>query len=232
VVLLPDTYTNYVYPEVGKAAVRVLEAAGCHVAVPEEVAPPGRPAVSGGFLDLATERAQANVDALAPMVEGGWSVVTPEPSDAAVVQDEYVDLLDGPAVSDVATATYGLCEFLDVHRQGALEADAGGERVAYHGHCNQKALNRDHHAAAVLTRAGYDVETLDSTCCGMAGSFGYEAEHYDLSMAIGERLFEQVKETGAQPVAPGASCRTQLSDWEGGDGRVPHPVEKLAAALE
>ena len=232
VVLLPDAYTNYVYPEVGRAAVRVLENAGCHVAVPVETEPAGRAAVSGGFLDLATERARANVDALAPMVEDGWSIVTAEPSDAAVVQDEYADLLDGEGVSAVATSTYGFCEFLDVHRPDALDADAGGEQVAYHGHCNQKALNRDHHAAAMLDRAGYDVETLNSTCCGMAGSFGYEAEHYDLSMAIGERLFEQVGETDAEPVAPGASCRTQLSDWEEQHGRVEHPAEKLAAALE
>ncbi|MEF8858650.1 MAG: FAD-linked oxidase C-terminal domain-containing protein [Halolamina sp.] len=231
VAFLPDTHTNYIYPEVGKAAVMVLEAADCHVVVPDETGPAGRAAVSGGFLDLATERARVNVDALAPMVDDGWSVVTAEPSDAAVVQDEYTDLVDGDGVEAVAGATYGLCEFLDVHRPDALDADAGGERVAYHGHCNQKALNRDHHAGAVLSRAGYDVETLDSTCCGMAGSFGYEAEQYDLSMAIGERLFEQVRETGAEPVAPGASCRTQLSDWEEQNGRVAHPVEKLAESL-
>ena len=231
VVFLPDTYTNYVYPEVGKAAVEVLEAADCHVAVPEGLAPPGRAAVSGGFLDLATERARTNVDALAPLVAEGWSVVTAEPSDAAVVQDEYRDLLDGDEVAAVSTSTYGVCEFLDVHRPDALPADADGEQLAYHGHCNQKALNRDHHAAAVLARAGYEVETLDSTCCGMAGSFGYEAEHYELSMAIGERLFGQVGETAAEPVAPGASCRTQLSEWEQQHGRVKHPVEKLAESL-
>jgi len=232
VVLLPDTYTNYVYPAVGKAAVRVLEAADCHVAIPEGLEPAGRAAVSGGFLDLATKRAQANVDTLVPLVADGWSVVTAEPSDAAVVQDEYADLLDNERVQTVATNTYGLCEFLDVRRPGALAADANGERVAYHGHCNQKALNRDHHVASVLDRAGYEVTALDTTCCGMAGSFGYEAEHYDLSMAIGERLFAQVRDTDAEPVAPGASCRTQLSDWEEWNGRVPHPVEKLAESLE
>ncbi|MFW5949367.1 MAG: FAD-binding and (Fe-S)-binding domain-containing protein [Halolamina sp.] len=230
VVLLPDTYTNYVYPEVGKAAVRVLEAADSHVTVPAGLAPPGRAAVSGGFLDLATERARTNVDLLAPLIEDGWSVVTAEPADAAVIQDEYADLLHGDDVATVAAGTYGLCEFLDVHRPDALDADAGGERIAYHGHCNQKALNRDHHAAAVLARAGYDVETLDTTCCGMSGSFGYETEHYALSMAIGERLFEQVAATDAEPVAPGASCRTQLADGPTG-GRPAHPVEKLAAAL-
>jgi FAD/FMN-containing dehydrogenase/Fe-S oxidoreductase len=231
VAFLPDTYTNYVYPEVGKAVVEVLEAADCHVAVPEGLAPPGRAAVSGGFLDLATERARTNVDALAPLVAEGWSVVTAEPSDAAVVQDEYRDLLDGDQVAAVSASTYGVCEYLDVHRADALPADADGKQLAYHGHCNQKALNRDHHAAAVLARAGYEVETLDSTCCGMAGSFGYEAEHYELSMAIGERLFGQMRETAAEPVAPGASCRTQLSEWEQQHGRVKHPVEKLAESL-
>jgi FAD/FMN-containing dehydrogenase/Fe-S oxidoreductase len=230
VLLFPDTYTNYVYPEAGKATVEVLEAAGVHVRVPD-TPPSGRAAYSEGLLDAARERARGNVDALHPLVEEGWAVLFVEPSDAAMFQDEYADLLPGDErVPELGARAYGVCEYLHANDVLAdLPLDGSG-RVAYHGHCNQKALGRDGHAARALERAGYEVAELDSTCCGMAGSFGYEAEHYDLSRAIGSILFDRVDESGAEPVAPGASCRTQLGDRPGGE-RPPHPVEKLAAAL-
>jgi FAD/FMN-containing dehydrogenase/Fe-S oxidoreductase len=231
VVLYPDTFTNHTSPAVGRAAVRVLEAAGVHVAVPD-LAPSGRAAYSLGFLDAARERARANVDALAPRVQQGWAVVFVEPSDAVMVQDEYRDLLDGEAVDRVADAAHGVCAFLDRHRLVAdLDADPPDAHLTYHGHCNQKAVGTDHHAVGVLRRAGYRVDPLDSGCCGMAGSFGYEREHHDLSRAIGRILFEQVDDSpGDVVVAPGESCRTQLGDREG-HGRPPHPVEKLVEAL-
>jgi FAD/FMN-containing dehydrogenase/Fe-S oxidoreductase len=235
VLLFPDTYTNYSYPEPGKAAVEVLEAAGVHVEVldPDDVAPSGRAAFSMGLLDEAGERARTNVDALADRIEAGWSVLFVEPSDAVMFQDEYLDMLDGEAVEAVAAGAYGVCEYLHTHRvHDHLDADAPAETLTYHGHCNQKALNRDHHAAAALRRVGYEVDELDSGCCGMAGSFGYEAEHYDLSKAIGRILFEKVEESsGETVVAPGASCRTQLGDREGGE-RPPHPVEKVRETLD
>jgi Fe-S oxidoreductase len=106
------------------------------------------------------------------------------------------------------------------------------QSLSYHGHCNQKATNKDHHAVGALQDAGYDVDPLDSSCCGMAGSFGYHEEHYDLSQAIGRILFDQVEESPGDVVtAPGASCRSQLGDREGHD-HPPHPVEKLAGALD
>ncbi|MFD1587392.1 FAD-binding and (Fe-S)-binding domain-containing protein [Halorientalis brevis] len=234
VLLFPDTFTNYSYPKPGKAAVEVLEAANVHVRVldTDEVAPSGRAAFSMGLLDDARERAERNVDTLAPSVENGWSVLFVEPSDAVMFQDEYQDLLDGDDVAAVGANAYGVCEYLHTHRvHDRIEFDGAGEFLTYHGHCNQKALNRDHHAAAALQRAGYDVDQLDSGCCGMAGSFGYEAEHYDLSKAIGRILFDQVDESpGEEVVAPGASCRTQLGDRPGED-RPPHPIEKIRDAL-
>ena len=233
VALVPDTYTNYVHPEIGKAAVRVLEAADVRVTVPDGLAPSGRAAFSLGFLDRARERARQNVDVLAPLVAEGWSVVSVEPSDAVMFQDEYRDLLSGEAVESVSANAHGVCEYLDTHRLVEdVTVDSAGESLTYHGHCNQKALNRDHHAVGVLRRAGYAVDPLDSGCCGMAGSFGYEAEHYDLSQAIGEILFEQVDASdGETVVAPGTSCRTQLGDRPG-ESRPPHPVEKVAEALD
>jgi len=206
VVLFPDTYTNYSYPAAGKAAVEVLESAGVRVEVPGDLAPSGRAAFSTGFLDDARERAATNVKKLAPRVREGQSVVFVEPSDAVMFQDEYLDLLDGEDVETVSAAAYGVLEYLDVGRvDEQLAFDAPAETLTYHGHCNQKATNKDHHAVGVMRRAGYDVDPLDSSCCGMAGSFGYESEHYDISKAIGRILFDQVDESSGDTVtAPGA----------------------------
>ena len=235
VLLFPDTYTNYNYPEPGKAAVELLEAANIHVRVADkdEVAASGRAAFSMGLLDEAEERARTNLDALMPYVEDGWSVLFVEPSDAVMFQDEYVDLLSDDRVEDLAVAAYGVCEYLNTYQvTDGMDFDAPAEYVTYHGHCNQKALNRDHHAAAALSAAGYDVDALDSSCCGMAGSFGYEEEHYELSKAIGEILHEKVEESpGGEVVAPGASCRSQLADDDFEGERPAHPVEKLREAL-
>jgi Fe-S oxidoreductase len=111
--------------------------------------------------------------------------------------------------------------------------DAPPAPLTYHGHCHQKATKRDHHAVGVLRRAGYDVDALDSGCCGMAGSFGYEAEHYSMSKAIASILVDQIRGSrGERVVAPGASCRSQLADEDGATGGdPPHPVEALADAL-
>jgi len=231
--LFPDTYNNYSHPEVLEAAVEVLEAAGVHVRVPEGVGPSGRAAHSKGFLDVAGERAATNVSALAPRIADGWDVVVVEPSDAVMVQSDYQDLLghDHDEAAAVAAATFGVCEYLD---RFALDDEVAwtdpDTSLTYHGHCHQKAVTKDHHAVGVLRRAGYAVDPLDSGCCGMAGSFGYEAEHYSMSTAIAEILFDQVRSSdGDTVVAPGASCRTQLADGPT-DGPVPHPVQKLADA--
>jgi FAD/FMN-containing dehydrogenase/Fe-S oxidoreductase len=232
VLLFPDTFTNYIDPSAGKAAVEVLEAAGVYAEIPTDLAPSGRAAYSTGRLDLARDRARENVDVLRDRVEAGWSVVFVEPSDAVVFQDEYRDVLSGPGVEAVSNSAYGVLEYLDAHRlDDALGEAADPGSLAYHGHCNQKATNKDHHAVGVLRRAGYDVDPLDSTCCGMAGSFGYHDEHYGLSQAIGSLLFDQVDESPAERVvAPGGSCRSQLGDRDGAE-KPPHPVEAVADAV-
>jgi Fe-S oxidoreductase len=230
---IPDPYTNYSHPEVGKGAVRVLEEAGVYVEIPDDISDSGRPAHSKSMLDHARETARKNVDALAPRVREGWDVVTVEPSEAVMYQLDYLDLLSGEDVDAVAANTYGVCEYLD--RLGLdehVDFDAPEETLTYHGHCQQTAVKKDHHAVGVLRRAGYDVDALDSTCCGMAGSFGYEAEHYSMSLVVGEILFDQVDDSpGDTVVAPGASCRSQLLEHDDYDDEPPHPVEKLAAAL-
>jgi FAD/FMN-containing dehydrogenase/Fe-S oxidoreductase len=231
--LVPDTYNDYSNPAVLRAAVRVLEAAGVHVGVPD-IGPTGRAAHSQGFLDVARARATATVGALTPRVEDGWDVVVVEPSDAVMLQSDYGDLLSGTAVDLLAEYTYGVCEYLDHHDLTAgvdWRPDATAGALTYHGHCHQKATRKDHHAVAVLRGAGFEVDPLDSSCCGMAGSFGYEAEHYSMSKAVADQLFELVDASpGDRVVAPGASCRTQLGDREGSESP-PHPVQVLAEAL-
>ncbi len=232
VVLFPDTYTNYSNPGPGKGAVRVLEAANVHVAIPDDLAPSGRAAYSVAMLDAAQKRARKNVERFEAYLEDGYEIVAVEPSDAVVFQDEYRDLLDGPAAERVADHAYGICEYLDAYRAVEdLDLAPTEQRLSYHGHCHQHAAGTDHHAVGVLRRAGYAVDPLDSGCCGMAGSFGYEAEHYDLSKAIASRLFEKIDDSdGEAVVAPGASCRSQIGDREDRENP-PHPIEKVAALL-
>jgi len=231
--VFPDTYTNYSHPDAGKAAVRVLEAAGVHVDVPDGVTASGRAAHSKGLLDTARERAQENVATLAPRVADGWDVVFVEPSEAVMVQHDYLDLLSGERVERLAANTYGVCEYLDrFDLDRAIDFDADEQALTYHGHCHQKAIKKDHHAVGVLRRAGYEVDPLDSGCCGMAGSFGYEAEHYSMSQAIGRILFDQIDNSdGDRVVAPGASCRAQIGDRSKRTAQPPHPIETLDAAL-
>ncbi len=242
VVLYPDTDTNYSNPAVGKAAVEVLEAAGIHVAVPE-LGPTGRAAYSQGMLEVAADQGRALLDDLEPYLERGWSVLFVEPSDAAMVVDEYRSLLEDDRVEALAANTFGVCEYLDRNRLDEEiafdEAETADAALTFHGHCHQKARGTDHHAVGVLRRAGYAVDPVDSGCCGMAGSFGYEAEHHDLSKAIGSLLRAQLEDSAARDavaadstvVAPGTSCRTQIGDFEGYD-RPAHPVELLARGLK
>ncbi|MCH7661264.1 MAG: DUF1553 domain-containing protein, partial [Euryarchaeota archaeon] len=160
-------------------------------------------------------------------IDDGWDVVVCEPSDAVMFQSDYLDLLSGEQAETVAINTFGIMEYLNAFD---LDLPEGKGSLIYHGHCHQKATRKDVHAAAVLGKAGYDVDILDSGCCGMAGSFGYEADHYAMSEAIGSILIEQVKESpGERVVAPGASCRSQLDDLT--DEEPPHPISVLAEGL-
>jgi len=231
VLLYPDTYTNFVHPETGMAAIRVLETAGIFVDIPTGLGSSGRPAFSKGFLDVARSQARKNVDALSPLVDDEWDLVVIEPSDAIMLQSDYRSLLKGRDVETLADGTYGIMEYLSVKNvlpnDSVTERD---ERLIYHGHCHEKSLLKDRFGPAVLRVMGYDVTELDSGCCGMAGSFGYELEHYSMSQAIGDILFKQIDEApGDRVVAPGASCRSQLSSHYG--TVTPHPIEKIAEIL-
>ncbi|WP_049989203.1 FAD-binding and (Fe-S)-binding domain-containing protein, partial [Natrinema salifodinae] len=158
VVLFPDTYTNYNYPRPGKAAVRVLESAGVHVEIPDDVAPSGRAAYSVGMLDAAEQRARKNIDLFTEYIDDGYEIIAVEPSDAVAFQDEYLDLVPTADAERVAAHAYGISEYVDTYRLvEQLPLDETDETLAYHGHCHQKATGKDHHAVGVLRRAGYAV---------------------------------------------------------------------------
>ncbi|MFW6003087.1 MAG: FAD-binding and (Fe-S)-binding domain-containing protein [Halanaeroarchaeum sp.] len=231
-IVFADTYTNYSRVDVGKATIRVLEAAGVHVELADNT-DSGRPAYSKSFIDAARETARKNVRTLTPRVRNGWDVVFVEPSDAVMAQSDYLDLLEGSDVHELAENAYGVSEYVNVFGLDEnVDWDAPEKTLTYHGHCHQKGTNKDHHAAAVLERVGYEVDELDSGCCGMAGSFGYEAEHHSMSKAVGQEVFDLVEESdGDELTAPGASCRTQFEDSDVAEGQPPHPAEELEAAL-
>ena len=230
VVVVPDPYTNYLEPSVGQATVHLLEAAGVAVKVDDELPPPGRAAYSQGFIDEAREYAKTTVDRLEPMIEEGWDVVVPEPSAAAMYQSDYAHLLGTEKASTLAAAAYTPLAYLAAI-EVTLDVEPPMESHLVHDHCHQQSLGRGELATSVLADHGFEVETVDSGCCGMAGSFGYEREHYDLSVDIGNILTEQIEAADPSVIlATGTSCRSQLEHLDPGQPIV-HPSVVLADAL-
>ena len=238
VVLFDDTFTRYEHPEVGQAATRVLEALGYRVVLVQRTGCCGRPLISKGMLGTAARWARRNVDALLPYAARGVPIVGTEPSCLLTLRDEYPDLLRDDASRSVAGQALLLDELIarladeepDVARifRDDVHAD-----VLLHGHCHQKALaGMDSTLTALRLVPGYSVELIDSACCGMAGSFGFEAEHYELSQAMGAlRLFPAVEASApaTQIVVTGVSCRQQIDHFT--TRRARHAVELLADAL-
>lgn len=239
VLFLSDAFTEYFYPEVGAAAVDMLQAAGYRV-VKIPVVGAGRTLISKGFLPQArrhAERVLTAIELIDPL--GEMPVVGVEPSELLTLRDEYLDLLPGnEKARGLSWRAYLIDEFMvRPGKDGRLrfEALAGvgrGEKVLFHGHCYQKAqppAEDGYPSGPAATRAflegmGYEAEMIQAGCCGMAGSFGYEAEHYEVSMQVGElALFPAVRAAGdVRLAASGVSCRTQI---EAGTGRkAVHPV--------
>jgi FAD/FMN-containing dehydrogenase/Fe-S oxidoreductase len=231
VILLDDCFTTYNTPEVGRAAVRVLETSGYRV---ELAGLPccGRPAISKGLLPLGRELARGNVARLVDAARAGTPVVGCEPSCLLTLVDEYRDFRLGPDADLVAVSCSLVDAFVaDRERVPDLPLRPRPGKALLHGHCQQKALVGTAGSAEALRRIpGLDVTVLDSGCCGMAGSFGYERGHYEVSVALANRvLLPAAVEPGATLVAPGFSCRSQVHGLAGIEAR--HPVELLAEAL-
>jgi Fe-S oxidoreductase len=229
VALFNDTWNEYQRPEVGEATVKLFAAAGARVHLPEVVCC-GRPMLSEGLVDEARKNARRNLDLLMPLIERGIPLVGLEPSCILTMRDDYTKLLPGDErVERLAEATRLFEEAL-LELEGKLPLRDGAP-VLLHGHCHQKALVGTGPTERLLGLAA-DVEVVDSGCCGMAGLFGYEKGHYEVSMKMGERrLFPAVRGAGERViVAPGTSCREQILD--GTRRRALHPAEYLALLLD
>jgi len=235
VVLFHDTFMNHNYPNIGKAAVAVLEAAGFEVILPDKRCC-ARPMISKGMLEQAIENARYNVERLLPYAAAGIPIVGCEPSCLSALRDDYVDLLPGADTKLIAQHAFMIEEFLlACHEKGDLNLNFTDARkqILLHGHCHQKALIGMKPAEQILSLPpGYDVKVIDSGCCGMAGSFGYEAEHYDVSMKVGGRqLFKAINEQKGdfEVAVAGISCREQVKQGTGKEAR--HLIEVLAEAV-
>jgi FAD/FMN-containing dehydrogenase/Fe-S oxidoreductase len=242
VVLLADTFNNYFEPDNLNAAQAVLSAAGyrVHVARPHAGERPlccGRTFLSAGLVDEARAEARRMMHALAPYVQRGVPVIGLEPSCLLTLRDEWRSLFGAQAVTPIADAAMLLEEFLvREQEQGRLRldlVDAGGKRALLHGHCHQKSFGVMRAVEKALRMVpGLTVETVASSCCGMAGSFGYEAEHHDISMRMAEAsLLPAVRKESQTSwiVADGTSCRHQIHDGAGREA--VHVARVLQAAL-
>ena len=237
VALLADPFYTYNYPEVAIAATEFLEIAGFEVLL-AEIKDDGRPAISKGLVDKAKAAAGDTVGRLFALAQQGIPIVGLEPSSLLTLRDEYLYLLPNDDRAQlVASHAYTFEEFV------AELADAGRLQLSFtktprqillHGHCHQKALVGTGPSKRVLTLPpNYTVTEVDSGCCGMAGSFGYEAEHYQISLQMAERrLLPAVRQVAAETliVASGVSCRQQIK--HGAARQALHPAEVIRAALE
>jgi len=214
VLLWPDTFTNYFQPGIAKAAVDVLEAAGFQVVVPKANLCCGRPLYDHGMLDRARTLLVQILDELSPAIEAGIPIVGLEPSCVAVFRDELVNLFPhDERAQALSRQTFLLSEFLETSAQ-KFPLQRLDRKALLHGHCHHKSLMKMTAEEAVLRRLGVDFESPAPGCCGMAGSFGFEEDKYDISIVIGElELLPAVRQ--APPdwliIADGFSCREQIA---------------------
>ncbi|MDH3580735.1 MAG: 4Fe-4S dicluster domain-containing protein, partial [Hyphomicrobiales bacterium] len=224
VVLFADSFNRYFEPEVIRAAIRVLVANANRVLIAGRGRPLccGRTFLAAGLVDKARGEAQRFINALQPHIEAGTPVVGLEPSCLYTLRDEFPSLLPGDATDRLAENAMGIEEFLAQEKKARrlnLKLKATKKNVLLHGHCHQKSF------AAMAAVEGalklipdIELETVQSSCCGMAGAFGYGADTYDMSMAMGElSLLPAVREADDDTllVADGFSCRHQIADGTG-----------------
>lgn len=239
VYLFCDEFTNYNDAHIGRAAVLLLEKLDYTVVIPRHEES-GRTWLSKGLVREAQKIINRNIAALSPLVGEETPLIGIEPSAILTFRDEYPDLASDEnltAARRMAKHTYLIDEFIAAEiSKGNISGEAFTKEkklVKLHGHCQQKAVSSLSHSVTMLSLPeNYTVETIPSGCCGMAGSFGYEKEHYDLSMQIGELvLLPAVRKQTADTIiaAPGTSCRHQIKDGTG--RKALHTVEVLYQAL-
>lgn len=239
VVLFNDTFTEFNVPDIGIAAMKLLNALGYEVIVPSWSCC-GRTLISKGFLKQARSQAEETLGILMPFIKNKIPLISLEPSCFSTIKDDYIGLLPKEKM-ELARAASSMCFTLDEFLANHLESNGWNlkliekkQKVKVHGHCHQKALIGMEATMKVLrSLPGFEVSEIVSGCCGMAGSFGYEKEHYGISMKIGDlKLFPAVRTSAEDTlfIANGTSCRHQILD---GTGRhAVHLAEALLSRLE
>jgi FAD/FMN-containing dehydrogenase/Fe-S oxidoreductase len=239
VFLFCDEFTNYNDTEIGIKAILLLEKLGYEVIIPQHLES-SRTWLSKGLVRKAKEIINKNIELLHPVVTDATPMIGIEPSAILTFRDEYIDLAtdyNHAKAKRLSKNVFYIDEFIAREfAAGKIDAalfSSATKKIKLHGHCQQKALSALNDTATILSiPKNYSVETIPSGCCGMAGSFGYEKEHYDLSMQIGELvLFPAVRNADSETIiaAPGTSCRHQIKDGTG--TKAKHPVEVLWEAL-
>jgi FAD/FMN-containing dehydrogenase/Fe-S oxidoreductase len=232
VMLWPDTFNNYFLPDTAKAAVEVLEAAGFRVFLPESILCCGRPLYDFGMLDRAKRLLRKVLDTLAREIDAGIPIVVLEPSCAAVFRDELTNLFpDDARAQKLSRQSFLLSEFLE-KKAAHFQLPKLPVKALIHGHCHHKALMKMTDEESVLRKMGIVWSAPAPGCCGMAGSFGFDEEKYDVSMAIGElELLPAVRQAPADSliIADGFSCREQIA--QSTNRHSLHLAEVIATAL-
>jgi Fe-S oxidoreductase len=251
VLLFPDTFMNYNEPEIGVAALELLRHFGQHI-VPGSLATQapanhgpadlrccGRPMISNGMLAEAIANARQNVAHLYPWAKEGNAIVACEPSCILTIKDDYPALLHGEERTQaaiIARACFTMEEILDraLAKDSSARFGPGPKRILVQSHCHQRSLSGTAAALRLLQRIpGAEVIDLDAGCCGMAGSFGYEREHYEISRQVGEqRLFPRLRQASTEDVivASGFSCRMQIEHFTG--RHAIHPATLLRRLID
>ncbi|MDP9231407.1 MAG: (Fe-S)-binding protein [Actinomycetota bacterium] len=232
VIFWADTFTNYLEPEIGIAAVEALEDAGFNVVIPSGHVCCGRPLYDYGMLDLAEAYLRNVLDLIRDDIRAGTPIVGVEPSCVAVFKDELVNLWPNDEDAQrLCKQAHHFSEFMATQANG-WEPPLLQREALLHGHCHHKATGGTQPEKQLLEKMGVEVEELDAGCCGMAGGWGYESGHYDVSVACGERvLLPKVREAPADTlvVADGFSCRSQIEQGRTGR-RALHAAQVLALA--
>ena len=232
VALFVDMFTRYHEPHIARDAIRILEYYGFQVIVPP-ILELGRVQISKGVLNKAKETADFILDVFGPLVEDGIPIIGLEPSEILTLRDEFLDLVSEDRLDDakeISKYSFLFEEFL--LRMTPPEVPESRRKIYLHNHCHSKVLSGKTTLLKVLNKWGYKVEVIEAGCCGMAGSFGYELDKYELSMQIGEqRLFPAINKMGGNGniCAPGFSCRHQVHDGTG--RKAKHPAELIAEQL-
>jgi FAD/FMN-containing dehydrogenase/Fe-S oxidoreductase len=233
VLLWPDTFNNHFHPETAQAAVTVLEAAGFRVTLPEQPLCCGRPLYDFGMLNQAKKRLRRILDDLRPAIEGGIPVVGLEPACVAVFRDELVNFFpEDEAAQKLNRQTYFFSEFL-MQQAPEFRPPRLARKALLHGHCHQKAVADITHEQALLEKLELDWHCLDSGCCGMAGSFGFESHKADIAAQIGELVLLPAVRAAAPDtliVADGYSCREQIAQLT--ERRGLHMAEVILMAMQ